>query len=294
MTIQPPNWFDVNAMIDQSVPSPRAKWWRWMAVSMLVGLLFATLTAGGNPAAQLALRILTGAVLLAFMAILVSLAWSANRAARNERQQIDQLEEMVTLRQWPAAAMSLHALLLRPMLNHGARIQALMYLSSVLGRYHRFTDALDVHNYLLNHFELDGNTVFNIRVGRVMAMLREDHLVDADRAISELRRMNGATETAAYALVQLFRDVKTGHAAEATELFEKRRALFAAQLGHRAADAFLLAAQAYLSRGDRESADRCFHDATLLAPTMELKRRYPETAALFEAFEPAAAPLEAR
>jgi hypothetical protein len=45
--------------------------------------------------------------------------------------------------------------------------------------------------------------------------------------------------------------------------------------------------------GDETSARACYRRATLLAPVVELERRYPETADLASMFRPAPAPPEA-
>jgi hypothetical protein len=126
-----------------------------------------------------------------------------------------------------------------------------------------------------------------------MAMLREDHLVDADRAISELRRGPAARESAGLALVELYRDVKTGHPAEAVELFEARHPVLRDQLGIRVCDAYGLAARAYDLLGRDSEAARAWERATLLSPPAELARRYPELQPLIGKLSPAEMPASA-
>jgi hypothetical protein len=90
----------------------------------------------------------------------------------------------------------------------------------------------------------------------------------------------------------MYRDVKTGHPAEAVEMFEKHREALRRQLGHRMADGWALAARAYdlLDRpGDAQGA---YENATILQPLAELTRRYPEVAPLASKYKPAAAPAE--
>lgn len=285
--------FDVPALIERSMPKPRATILRWLIGGVLGGLLFALLSFGGTPREQIVSKILLGLMLLIWLITTFAVASSFVRAQRAEAERVGAIEQFVTLRQWTSAAVALHGLLLQPMLSHASRIQALIFLSSVLGRYHKFHDAVEVHEYLLKHVELDPKLMFTIRLGRAMMMLRDDRLVDADRAISEIRRMPGASETAAAALVELYRDVKTGHTTEAIEIFESKRDRFGPELAHRAADAHLLAAAAYLARGDEPQAAECFNNATLLAPPVELLRRYPELQHLFDKFQPAPAPPEA-
>ena len=148
----------------------------------------------------------------------------------------------------------------------------------VLARYHRYEDSVTVHEYLLSEIPLDDVTEHGVRLGRAMALLREDNLLDADRAIAELRRTSRGIESAGLALVEIYRDVKTGHPAEAIEMFESRLPAMRRQLGHRVADAWALAARAYDMLGRREEAQTAYENATVLMPLPELTRRYPEIA----------------
>ena len=141
---------------------------------------------------------------------------------------------------------------------------------------------------------LDPASAYGLRLGRAMALLSEDHLVDADRAISELRRLGPPDrDSGGLALVEIYRDVKTGHPSEAVELFEKRRTSLRDHLGHRVADAYALAARAYDLLGRREEAQDAFAKATLLAPPPELYRRYAEVEKLKDRYTPTPAPPEA-
>jgi hypothetical protein len=117
-------------------------------------------------------------------------------------------------------------------------------------------------------------------------------LFDADRAIVDLRRWPQAGESAGLALVEIYRDVKTGHATEALELVGAKRDLIRRQLGHRLADALVLSAQAHDMLGQSEKARTDYEEAALLAPAVELHRRYPETAGLSVKYPAGAAPAE--
>jgi tetratricopeptide (TPR) repeat protein len=220
------------------------------------------------------------------------ITWLAVRAHRAEQLQLEAAEELVTLRRWPQAAVLLEGMLMTPTRTPGARVQALIYLAGVLARYHRFEDAIAVQNHLLEHVNLDENTAHALRLGRAMAMLRDDHLFDADRAISDLRRSTrrseeadgGASgpgfESAGLALIELYRDVKTGHPAEAVELFNAKLPILRQQLGHRVGDAYALLAKACDLLGRQNEAQDAYAKATLLSPVEELSRRYPEVQSL--------------
>lgn len=310
----PPPFLDVDVLIESSQPLPRRSWLMpSLGIFLLLVLGSAWLSArsaGWSQFVDFASGLLM-LLLLAAMGVLMSVTVRRQRA---ERLQLDSVEELVQLRRWPEAAMMLQAMLSQPTRTPWARLQALIYLATTLARYNRFEDAIRVHNYLLDHVNLDPATTHALRLGRAMAMLREDHLVDADRAINELRRdvsrVTDALEreaqedgappqpiepptSAGLALIEMYRDVKTGHPAEAIEMFEKTLPALRKQLGHRVSDAYALTARAYDFLGKADLAQAQWEKATLLAPAVELQRRYPELSVMSQKYQPAAAPAEA-
>lgn len=99
-------------------------------------------------------------------------------------------------------------------------------------------------------------------------------------------------ESAGLALVEIYRDVKTGHPAEAVEMFENRLPVLRRQLSHRVADAWGLVARAYDLLDRRQEAQTAYENATILMPLGELVRRYPEIEAMASRYQPASAPVE--
>ena len=87
--------------------------------------------------------------------------------------------------------------------------------------------------------------------------------------------------------------MKTGHAAEAIELFDARLPALRSQLGHRVGDAYALVARAHEMLGHEPEAAVAFERATVLVAPEELYRRYPEVAAIRDKYPAAAAPKEA-
>ncbi len=260
----------------------------FLLLMLLIGTLSSQLTNGMKVVAAV-----TTGVLMISLSVMTSLLI---RRVRGEQQTLTAITELVQLRRWPDAAMKLTGYLDGETQSHSMRAQALILLASVLARYHRFADAILVHDYLLEQGGLDPSSEFALRVGRAMAMLREDHLFDADRAISEMRRAAATgqgVDTAGLALVELYRDVKTGHPHEAIETFEKHGTVIRDQLGHRSADAWVLVARAYDLVGRAADAQAAYENATLLAPPPELFRRFPEVGKLKEKYRPAFAPPEA-
>lgn len=233
--------------------------------------------------------------------------WMTVRAARAEQQQLEAIEELIQLRKWPQAAAVVEQLLSRPTRTPGARVQGLIFLGTVLSRYNRFDDAVTVHNHLLENVLLDDGTGHALRLGRAMAMLRQDHLVDADQAINEMRRhLRGANaaaasesentdaiESAGLALIEMYRDVKTGHPTEAVQLFEKKLPMLRRQLGHRVGDAWALVARAYHMLDRESEAQTAWENATMLTDRLELERRYPEIVSISSKYRSIEAPAAA-
>jgi tetratricopeptide (TPR) repeat protein len=288
----PPPFLDVPTLLERSQPRPRVNW-LWYGIGLFLLLVISsTFGSAKTPAFRQSIQVLSLFLLLGLMAAMTLATMFAVRRHRARQQAVEAIEELIQLRRWDQAALALQVFLSEPSRSPRFRAQALIFLASILARYHRFEDAIAVQNYLLDNDVVDENTAYGLRLGRAMAMLHEDHLLDADRAISDLRR-RGEEQSGGLALVEIYRDVKTGHPAEAVQLFADKLALMRRQLGHRVADAHALVARAYDLLGRDGEAQAAYERATLLAPVSELHRRYPEVARLAEKYQPAAAPAEA-
>ena len=307
-----PPVLDVPYLLERSQPLPRRSWFMPAIggfVLLVLGSAWVSARSQGAKAFVDAASMMLMMLLLVGMGVLMSMTV---RRQRSERARLESIEELVQLRRWPEAVAMLEVLLSQPTRTPWARVQGLVYLATVLARFNRFDDAIAVQNHLLEHTNLDPGTMHALRLGRAMAMLREDHLFDADRAISELRRdvsrvadaMERAAEaegetqadvpqSAGLALIEIYRDVKTGHPAEAIEMFDKTVPTLRKQLGHRVSDAYALAARAYDFLGKSDEAQSHWERATLLSPAIELQRRYPELSVMTGKYQPAAAPAEA-
>jgi hypothetical protein len=300
-------FLDVRTLLVTSQPRPSPLRGIYiLGIFMLVVLVSAFASSQGPTAAGI-VRTLSAIAMLGVMAGLFVYSAILAKQHRAEQIQLEAIEELVTLRRWPQAALLLEAMLSRPTRTAHARVQALIYLAGVLARYHRFDDAIAVQDHLLETVNMDETTAHGLRLGRAMAMLREDHLFDADRAIADLKRRIGRdnadagtnksvpqiTESSGLALVEMYRDVKTGHPTEALETFGSKLPVMRRQLSHRVADAWALAAKAHDLLGHTAEAQTAFENASVLSPLGELVRRYPEIASLTEKYRPAPAPAEA-
>jgi tetratricopeptide (TPR) repeat protein len=287
-----PVFLDAALLLETSQPVPRVNWFLY-GMSIMVALVVIGAMSLYQPGSRLGVQFLSG--LLLTLAMIFSAVWStiAVRRHRKEVQAIEAIEEMIQLRRWEPAGILLNRFLSEPVRSPRIWARALVQLAALLGRHHRFEDAMSVQTFLIDHELLDDSSDYAVRLGRAMAMLREDHLVDADRAIGDLRRRVPAAQSGGLSLVEIFRDVKTGHPEEAIGLFADRLIVMQQQLGHRVADAHGLVAQAYDMLGRDDEAKAAYERATLLAPPLELHRRYPEMAKLEQKYPATVAPREA-
>ena len=293
MPLQGQDFLDVQLLLDRSQVRARGNWfWYGLGVFALLVMASSYFAAKSQQAAAV-VNLLSMVLMLGVGAMLAMLTVRAIARQRREQQQVEAIEELVQLRRWDQAAGLLQELLSHPLRHPPARVQALIYLASVLARYHRFDDAIAVQEYLLDHHLVDPMSEYGLRLGRAMAQLRQDHLVDASQSISELRRFVGDHRSGGLAMVEMYRDIRTGHPSEALEIFKANLDVLREQLGHRLADAYGLAAVAFDQLGQRDEAQRHYSDATTLSSVDELNRRYPEVAGLAGKLIAAAVPTEA-
>jgi tetratricopeptide (TPR) repeat protein len=291
--ISPPVFLDVPVLLETSRPVRRVNWFSGAMFILALPIIFNLFVKPENDSEATLLHVMIGFMML--VTVVGSVIWSviSVRRLRAQQQTVDAIEEMMQLRRWEPAGILLDRFLSSPVRTPHLWAAALVRLAELLGRHHRFEDAILVQNFIIDNELLDDQSDYFMRLGRAMAMLREDHLVDADRAIGDLRRRGPEGGSGALALVEMFRDVKTGHPDEAIEIFGKFLPSMRQQLGHRVADAHALVARAYDLLGDESQAKAAYERATLLQPVAELQRRYPEVLKLAEKFQPAVAPKEA-
>jgi tetratricopeptide (TPR) repeat protein len=298
-------FLDVPHLLNASQPRARGAWFA-PGIATLIVIVFVSAYFSSKSATYKS--IVDAISALAMIGVVIAMGfvmWATVRRQQGERSRIDAIEELVQLRRWQQAAALLHQTLSQPTVSPNGRVQYLFFLASVLARYNRFDDAIAVQNHLMEEVDLDPSIVHALRLGRAMAMLREDHLFDADRAINELRRdVSRAVDpsqpeaeapvSAGLSLIEIYRDVKTGHAAEAIEIFNRTQTPMRQQLGHRVADAHALVAKAHDFLGDSDRAQSHWERATVLSPPIELIRRYPELSSIADKYSAAVAPPEAQ
>lgn len=367
----PPLLQQPELFVERSRVWPAGSGLRWALPGVIFLLIAGASVAGKAGGTRLALYM--GIMLLAAAggAAVVLTLQAQLRARLRERRAVEAAGELIQRRRWSDAGLLLEMILSRPMRAEPTRIRALTLLSLLLTRYQRGEQALGVQDALLAEDWADGLTVLTVKLVRATALLREDRLFDADRAIADLRRevarlrravaqriedlarhksdlarvradaaadaandvgrqaqsmaaavtKEGAADgdessdesadpaealldadevrdgqgivaeaSAALSLIEIYRDVKTGHPADALETYQANLTSLRDTLGHRVADAHALAARALDLLGRAQEAATAYQRATLLAPAGELHRRYSELDALIGRFTPAPAP----
>lgn len=304
-----PTFLDPAALIESSRPRPvRLGGLPLMVMGALAIVVFAS--SSESPIGR-AISVVAPILFICFPLVLLFVSRHGAARMAGESQAVAALDELVQLRRWPEAADLATRLLAQPMVSPERRMHALTGLATILTRYHRFEEARVVHDYLLSRADAadepnarpgmadptpDASTAHAIRVARAMGLLREDRLVDADRAMSVLRRevsqardevrrtagneAAASVRSAGLVLLDLYRDVKTRHFEEAIAGFDASLSTLRDQLGGRVADAWILYAAALDGVGRSEDAQAAYANATALIPAVELHRRYPETASL--------------
>jgi tetratricopeptide (TPR) repeat protein len=306
-TPPPPPGLDIPVLLEVSRPRGGLRGLRpsfvmpFLAVSLVVMLLPI------NPAAKGLFQML---LWMSFLGV-VAYLWNLVRAFRQESRRLDEAEDLLVLKRVYDVVPRLHWLMSKPMQAEQNRLRAMVLLATALARLQRPAEALLIYNELIEVERIAGPGGVMVKLGRVMAMLQSDHLYDADRAINDLRRLidRGGAESemaamdqampsgapdpitiAALRLVEIYRDVKTGHSEEAIALFRDNLQLLRQGLSHRVGEAHALVAIAYDRLGDGQSARERFADATNLQPIAELLQRYPELRPLPALYPPTPAP----
>ncbi len=184
--ISPPPFLDVPTLLEASRPQKRINFF-WSFAGVFGLLLVMQFAGGADDATRKAIEFFTGLMLLTLVGASVGFSVFTMRRLRAQQQTVDAIEEMMLLRRWDPAGLLLNRFLSSPVRSSHLWAAGLTRLAELLGRHHRFEDAITVQNFIIENQLLDDHGDYLMRMARTMAMLREDHLVDADRAISDLR-----------------------------------------------------------------------------------------------------------
>lgn len=264
--------FDLDRLLTTSQPRRQG-----LAIGplFLVAVLFALLVSMTSDAGwvqALLPAVMAGSIIFAM--------FFAARAARRQREEMESLrlcDEAMRLGRWDELGGRLLAMLSSPFRRIHTRFQALIYLGTLLNRWEQHDQAIRLCDYLLESAQMPDPIAHSIRCARAYALLREDRLVDAYAAISQLRRTT-APGSARATILEMYRLVKMGHHQDALDLFESNRDAFAGSLGHRSCDAWALAATAAANLNQQTTAEEYRRNAVTLSDKIEIARRFPECA----------------
>src|SRR3954466_9223141 len=119
----PTGFLDVKALLERSQPhANHARGLYAIGIFIVVVLLSAFVSSRGAAAANL----VTAVSMLAMLGVMGGLtlySWYLTRQHRAEQLQLEAIEELVTLRRWPQAAMVLQGMLSQPTRTPQSRIQ---------------------------------------------------------------------------------------------------------------------------------------------------------------------------
>ncbi|MFN4243852.1 MAG: hypothetical protein ACK4PI_11525 [Tepidisphaerales bacterium] len=245
-----------------------------ISATAAAGLLLAPVAEGPGRAVQ---RLV--AVLVPMGALAWGWFWSAQRLAelKREERELRWAMEAELYRRFGTVAAIINKLLSSPMLSPMHRAIALrMYIGGLVDR-RRYAEALDAAERLLAE-GVPEELVPELQAIRVEALLREDRLLDADRALAELRQdpaKLGDVTRGLTAVLSMVRDVMTGHPDEALETYARHRTGVMLELGSMVSRADAAAAAAAHQRGLPELAAACWRRATCLESPAELVRELP-------------------
>lgn len=217
---------------------------------------------------------------LIFAALVGLSLWQAANAAKRQRDDnalLREADESIRLGHWDRANSSLSKLLSRPANRPHIRFQALIYAGGVLNRIGRYADVIRLYERLQEEAEFPAPVAVSVRCMQAYAMLRDDRLSDGYQALADLRR-DARQATGMVALLEMYRLLKTGHNDDVLALFSEKRQQITAQMSHRSADGWALAAAAALALSREEQARTYARNAALLCDPAEILKRYPECA----------------
>src|SRR5687767_10387162 len=159
------DFLDVHALLERSQPRLHGNVLWVVAGAFLLVVLVSSFASAQSPALEALVRVLSAVAMLGVIGAMMAVTWMAVKRQRGEMQQLEAVAELVQLRRWPEAAYVLRGLLSQPTRTPAARVQGLIFLATVLARYHRFADAILVHEHLLDHVNLDDSTAHALRLG---------------------------------------------------------------------------------------------------------------------------------
>ena len=131
-------------LLEASIPRPRGGWFWYAGGVFLLIVLLSTYIERGVANGRQIVNFLSSLIMLALIGAMGYMTWRSARQVQGEQLKLAAIEELMQMRRWPEAAWMLQEMLMRPTRTPQGRLGGLVFLSSVLARYHRFHDAIVV------------------------------------------------------------------------------------------------------------------------------------------------------
>ena len=267
-------------LIENSQPKRRLN---RIGMFILIGLgllVWSMIVGGGSKRGDLLSVILMWVVLTG---LLVSLFISAGRRqalAKWSRKAAD----LCLLERWEEAIEPLRKVLNKPVSLPQMRYQGLLELAGVAENTGQTDQARQIYR-AISEEQPQGLLGKLSRLGEAIALLKLDHLADAETVIRQLEvNAEGPGLKSLVLLARLYQQIKTGHYAEALEDEVNKCELARQGLSTKAGYAYGLLGLAHNQAGDQEQSRKYWWKATMLIKPENLVRKFPELGQLEEKF----------
>ncbi|UCD28805.1 MAG: hypothetical protein JSV03_17300 [Planctomycetota bacterium] len=221
------------------------------------------------------------------IALVAAIIWSATRQRRLAGVLLDSFEA-VQLKQWDRAQNALVKLLRYPIRQPQVRAESLLALAALAEARHLYEASQRIYESLLEESNADPIQIHTAQVALAAVMLRTGQITDAVDLVDRLARQELPEPLRAQVeLLSLFREVTMGQAEAGVDRAQQRRELFRNHLSTRAGYGYGLLAAAFDRAGQPQSAEKYWHDATMLVRPQDLLERFSELAPIAEKYHAA-------
>lgn len=276
----PPTTLQLRQYLDRCQPRVRSRWWAWLPLFALGGLLVLT-TATQDAVVMLLIWIVV-------MALIGSMALRA-RQIQQAQMRLVHARELVMLRHWVRALRLTWRVLPSLVTQPHLYSQAVVLIAHCLIHVKAYEPGILAYQHIVNRLHSRESESVQLRIHCAMAQLADGQLADADDALRRLRAYADvevpSTISASLRLAQLYQQVRTNHWHEAVgqslRLVHELR-----PLGIESAYGYALMALAYHQSKDGDPrvygrrAAFWWSRATLLLSPAVLMDRFPDLASM--------------
>jgi len=165
-------------------------------------------------------------------------------------------------------------------------VQTVMLMATNYMALRAFEPAVTAQEYLIEHLPDEHPVSRIVRLQRLLGLLHEDRLSDADDELRKLERTQlDPIGRALLRVARMYQQIKTNHTRDATSELDEAGDELIEQMQHVGVDGgvgYALAAAAYLAVERRDEAQTWWHRATMLVPGSALTQDAAELKPLLE------------